>query len=333
MKAEYTLPTNVYTTHCKSNKLADAESHNNNDTYSFLEIEVSRINFITDKSIKAQTSAASLYESPGQPKASTSASSVGVAVGAVTAQIIWWGEQWERAANVSISISCDACSSSSRSNGIKKLCLRRHQSTSRQQKQQYNKQHHHNRHQHHNQHNKLRYCVRSKTLTLFLDFLRECPSIEIVASRSSSKKKSDHAYDQQSTPSAASEAVRLLPLPLPAANNNNVNGCNFEYKTKIYALYRHVQISGTSGQVQQQQQLKVAAIQLRFKMLFAAAATSANKTVRIGAATVPPLLPLPPPASTSLPAALLQDHQLTIINNKNNNNCSQSQPGERISGE
>ncbi|KAM8707804.1 hypothetical protein ACLKA7_014866 [Drosophila subpalustris] len=313
MKAEYTL--------YKSNELADAET---NDTFAFLEIEVSRINFITDKSIKAQTSA-SLYEGPGQPKASSSlsqhqsarASGVGV-VGAVTAKIIWWGEKCETAAGVSI--SWDACIS--RSDSIKKLYV----SSRQQQQQQSKKRQHKNRHQHHN---KFRYCVRSKSLALFLDYLRECPSIDIVASRST-KSKNDHAYDQQSTPTAASASGGAARLPLPAPLQRkyaakNVNGCNFEYKTEIYALYRHVKISGTSGQVQQQQQLKVGEIQLCFKMLFAAAAASANKTVRIGAATVPPPLPLPPP--TSLPAALLQDHQLTI-----NNNCSQSQPGERISG-
>ncbi|KAM8707802.1 hypothetical protein ACLKA7_014866 [Drosophila subpalustris] len=312
MKAEYTL--------YKSNELADAET---NDTFAFLEIEVSRINFITDKSIKAQTSA-SLYEGPGQPKASSSlsqhqsarASGVGV-VGAVTAKIIWWGEKCETAAGVSI--SWDACIS--RSDSIKKLYV----SSRQQQQQQSKKRQHKNRHQHHN---KFRYCVRSKSLALFLDYLRECPSIDIVASRST-KSKNDHAYDQQSTPTAASASGGAARLPLPAPLQRkyaakNVNGCNFEYKTEIYALYRHVKISGTSGQVQQQQQLKVGEIQLCFKMLFAAAAASANKTVRIGAATVPPPLPLPPP--TSLPAALLQDHQLTI-----NNNCSQSQPGERIS--
>ncbi|KAH8274577.1 hypothetical protein KR044_013239, partial [Drosophila immigrans] len=257
-------------------------------------IEVSRINFITDKSIKAPTSespsASHQYnESPGQAKASLGASGV---VGG--AQIIWWAEQRETAASVGVSISCDACSSSEgssrrsscKSNSIKKLCTRR--------------QHNNHRH-HHRPLDKLRYCVRSKSLALFLEIVTD-----------SGDYVKDHAHDQQSTPTDAS-------LPLPASTN--VNGCNFEYKTKIYALYRHVQISGTSGQVQQQQQLKVAATQLRFlKMLFAAAAagagaaasaTSNKKTVRT---------PTPTSTSSSSTSPLLQDHhQLT------------SQPGERIS--
>lgn len=367
MKAEYAVASNVYN-EIKVNK--------QNDKYTILEIEVNRINFITDKSIKASPplpsslpssspsqspTTVSLYEkSPGQPKASSLSQSAGVlssssvvvvgGIGAVTAKIICWGEQWEAAAAaaaaaVSVSISCNACSKGS--NGIKKLYP--NQSSSQQQQQQNRKnqqlqrrrtqqtpqsqsqqQHQHN----HHQHNKLRYCVRSKSLALFLEYLRE-----IVAN-----SVSDHAYDQRnSTPTEASGAARL-PLPVSlqcsnsaAAKNNVAVDCNFvQDKTKIYALYRHVQSRGTSGQVQQQQQLKVAAIfQLRFNMLFAAAAAaaSANKTVRIGAAaTVPPPLPMPPPSSTAtataLPAALLQDHKLTIVN------LSQSQPGEQhIAGE
>lgn len=353
MKAEYALASNVYN---------EIRVNKQKDKFTFLEIEVNRINFITDKSIKASPplpsslpspslSTVSLYEkSPGQPKASSLSQSAGVlsssgvvvvgGIGAVTAKIICWGEQWEAAAAAaaaSVSISCNACSKGS--NGIKKLYAK--QSSSQQQQQnrkkqqlqsrrtqqtpQLQQQHQHN---HHHQHNKLRYCVRSKSLALFLEYLRE-----IVAN-----SVSDHAYDQRnSTPTEASGAARLsLPASLQcsnsaAANNNVAVDCNFvQDKTKIYALYRHVQSRGTSGQVQQQQQLKVAAIfQLRFNMLFAAAAASANKTVRIGAAaTVPPPLPLPAAAATALPAALLQDHKLTIVN------ISQSQPGEQhIAGE
>ncbi|TDG52837.1 hypothetical protein AWZ03_001070 [Drosophila navojoa] len=161
----------------------------------------------------------------------------------------------------------------------------------------------------------------------------ECPSIELVAS----SDVKDHAHNRPSQPpptAAASAAgketlsgAERLQLQAPLQRKyaaNNVDGCNFEYKTEIYALYRHVESRGTSGQVQQQQQLRVGEIRLRLKMLFAAAAASANKAVRVGTATVPPPLPLPPPAS--LPAALRQDHQLTI------NNCSKTQPGERIAG-
>lgn len=355
MKSEYAVASNVYN---------EIKVDKQNDKYTILEIEVNRINFITDKSIKASPplpsslpspspTTVSLYEkSPGQPKASSLSQSAGVlssssvvvvgGIGAVTAKIICWGEQWEAAAAAaSVSISCNACSKGS--NGIKKLYAK--QSSSQQQQpnrknqqlqrrrtqqtpQSQQQQHQHN----HHQHNKLRYCVRSKSLALFLEYLRE-----IVAN-----SVSDHAYDQRnSTPTEASGAARL-PLPVSlqcsnsaAANNNVAVDCNFvQDKTKIYALYRHVQSRGTSGQVQQQQQLKVAAIfQLRFNMVFAAAAASANKTVRIGAAaTVPPPLPMPPPPSTAtataLPAALLQDHKLTIVN------LSQSQPGEQhIAGE
>lgn len=355
MKSEYAVASNVYN---------EIKVDKQNDKYTILEIEVNRINFITDKSIKASPplpsslpspspTTVSLYEkSPGQPKASSLSQSAGVlssssvvvvgGIGAVTAKIICWGEQWEAAAAAaSVSISCNACSKGS--NGIKKLYAK--QSSSQQQQpnrknqqlqrrrtqqtpQSQQQQHQHN----HHQHNKLRYCVRSKSLALFLEYLRE-----IVAN-----SVSDHAYDQRnSTPTEASGAARL-PLPVSlqcsnsaAANNNVAVDCNFvQDKTKIYALYRHVESRGTSGQVQQQQQLKVAAIfQLRFNMLFAAAAASANKTVRIGAAaTVPPPLPMPPPPSTAtataLPAALLQDHKLTIVN------LSQSQPGEQhIAGE
>lgn len=355
MKSEYAVASNVYN---------EIKVDKQNDKYTILEIEVNRINFITDKSIKASPplpsslpspspTTVSLYEkSPGQPKASSLSQSAGVlssssivvvgGIGAVTAKIICWGEQWEAAAAAAAaSISCNACSKGS--NGIKKLYAK--QSSSQQQQpnrknqqlqrrrtqqtpQSQQQQHQHN----HHQHNKLRYCVRSKSLALFLEYLRE-----IVAN-----SVSDHAYDQRnSTPTEASGAARL-PLPVSlqcsnsaAANNNVAVDCNFvQDKTKIYALYRHVQSRGTSGQVQQQQQLKVAAIfQLRFNMLFAAAAASANKTVRIGAAaTVPPPLPMPPPPSTAtataLPAALLQDHKLTIVN------LSQSQPGEQhIAGE
>lgn len=357
MKAEYAVASNVYN---------EIKVDKQNDKYTILEIEVNRINFITDKSIKASPplpsslpspspsqspTTVSLYEkSPGQPKASSLSQSAGVlssssvvvvgGIGAVTAKIICWGEQWEAAAAAAASISCNACSKGS--NGIKKLYP--NQSSSQQQQQnrknqqlqrrstqqtpQSQQQHQHN----HHQHNKLRYCVRSKSLALFLEYLRE-----IVAN-----SVSDHAYDQRnSTPTEASGAARL-PLPVSlqcsnsaAAKKNVAVDCNFvQDKTKIYALYRHVQSRGTSSQVQQQQQLKVAAIfQLRFNMLFAAAAASANKTVRIGAAaTVPPPLPMPPPPSTAtataLPAALLQDHKLTIVN------LSQSQPGEQhIAGE
>lgn len=354
MKSEYAVASNVYN---------EIKVDKQNDKYTILEIEVNRINFITDKSIKASPplpsslpspspTTVSLYEkSPGQPKASSLSQSTGVlssssvvvvgGIGAVTAKIICWGEQWEAAAAAaaSVSISCNACSKGS--NGIKKLYAK--QSSSQQQqpnrknqqlqrrRTQQTPQSQQQQHNHH-QHNKLRYCVRSKSLALFLEYLRE-----IVAN-----SVSDHAYDQRnSTPTEASGAARL-PLPVSlqcsnsaAANNNVAVDCNFvQDKTKIYALYRHVQSRGTSGQVQQQQQLKVAAIfQLRFNMLFAAAAASANKTVRIGAAaTVPPPLPMPPPPSTAtataLPAALLQDHKLTIVN------LSQSQPGEQhIAGE
>lgn len=356
MKAEYAEASNVYN---------EIKVDKQNDKYTILEIEVNRINFITDKSIKASPplpsslsspspsqspTTVSLYEkSPGQPKALSLSQSAGVlssssvvvvgGIGAVTAKIICWGEQWEAAAAAAASISCNACSKGS--NGIKKLYP--NQSSSQQQQQnrknqqlqrrstqqtpQSQQQHQHN----HHQHNKLRYCVRSKSLALFLEYLRE-----IVAN-----SVSDHAYDQRnSTPTEASGAARLpLPVSLQCSNsaaaNNVAVDCNFvQDKTKIYALYRHVQSRGTSSQVQQQQQLKVAAIfQLRFNMLFAAAAASANKTVRIGAAaTVPPPLPMPPPPSTAtataLPAALLQDHKLTIVN------LSQSQPGEQhIAGE
>lgn len=351
MKAEYALASNVYN---------EIKVDKQKDKFTFLEFEVNRINFITDKSIKASSplpsslpspslSTVSLYEkSPGQPKALSLSQSAGVlsssgvvvvgGIGAVTAKIICWGEQWEAAAAAaaaSVSISCNACSKGS--NGIKKLHAK--QSSSQQQQQTRKKQQlqsrrtqqtpqsqhqHQYNHHHHHHHNKLRYCVRSKSLALFLEYLRE-----IVAN-----SVSDHAYDQRnSTPTEASGAERL-PLPASlqcsnsaAANNNVAVDCNFvQDKTKIYALYRHVQSRGTSGQVQQQQQLKVAAIfQLRFNMLFAAAAASANKTVRIGAAaTVPPPLPLPPPpTATALPAVLLQDHKLTIVN------LSQSQPGEQ----
>lgn len=359
MKAEYAVASNVYN---------EIKVDKQNDKYTILEIEVNRINFITDKSIKASPplpsslpspsqspTTVSLYEkSPGQPKASSLSQSAGVlssssvvvvgGIGAVTAKIICWGEQWEAAAAAAASISCNACSKGS--NGIKKLYP--NQSSSQQQQQRNRKnqqlqrrstqhtpqsqsqqQHQHN----HHQHNKLRYCVRSKSLALFLEYLRE-----IVAN-----SVSDHAYDQRnSTPTEASGAARL-PLPVSlqcsnsaAAKKNVAVDCNFvQDKTKIYALYRHVQSRGTSSQVQQQQQLKVAAIfQLRFNMLFAAAAASANKTVRIGAAaTVPPPLPMPPPSvstatATALPTALLQDHKLTIVN------LSQSQPGEQhIAGE
>lgn len=383
MKAEYALPSNVYN---------EVKIDNPNDKFSFFEIEVNRINFITDKSIKASppstsslslspspSPSVSLYgndKSPGQPKASSLSQhqSAGVlsgvvvgGIGAVTAKIICWGEQWEAAAaaaaSVSISCAAAACSSSSKgSNGIKKLCAGRHQiqkqSSSQQQQQIETRKKHQlqrrrrrrstrqphplqKQHNLHHQHNKLRYCLRSKSLALFLEYLRECPSIEIVANSSSSRgSSSDHAYDQKSSPTEASGAARL-PLPAPllqrskyAAKNNVTVDCNFvQDKTKIYALYRHVESRGTSSQVQQQQQLKIAEFfQLRFNMLFAAAATaaSANKTVRIGAAaTVPPPLPLPPPtAATPLPAALLQDHKLTITSLS-----SQSQPGEHIAGE
>lgn len=359
MKAEYAVASNVYN---------EIKVDKQNDKYTILEIEVNRINFITDKSIKASPplpsslpspspsqspTTVSLHEkSPGQPKASSLSQSAGVlssssvvvvgGIGAVTAKIICWGEQWEAAAAaaaVSVSISCNACSKGS--NGIKKLYPNQSSSQQQQERNRKNQQLQRRRtqqtpqsqsQQQQHQHNKLRYCVRSKSLALFLEYLRE-----IVAN-----SVSDHAYDQRnSTPTEASGAARL-PLPVSlqcsnsaAANNNVAVDCNFvQDKTKIYALYRHVQSRGTSGQVQQQQQLKVAAIfQLRFNMLFAAAAAGANKTVRIGAAaTVPPPLPMPPPSSTAtataLPAALLQDHKLTIVN------LSQSQPGEQhIAGE
>ncbi|KAH8410798.1 hypothetical protein KR222_009692, partial [Zaprionus bogoriensis] len=261
----------------------------------------------------------------------------------VTAGSICWGEQWEAAAAAatSSSISCNACSDSSKgSNGIKKLCAGRRQnqkqsSGKQQQQQQQNRkkqqqeqrtqqqqqqQHNHQQQQRQQQqHNKLRYCVRSRSLALFLEFSRECPSIGIVAN-SSVGSSCDHAYDRKPSPSpspteASGAARRLLllraPLQRKYAEHSIRVDCDFEqYKTEIYALYRHLESRGTSGQVQQQQQLKVAqGFQLRFNMLFAAA--SVNKTVRIGAAaTVPPPLPLPPPTaamstskSTSLPAA------------------------------
>ncbi|XP_017122055.2 uncharacterized protein LOC108142597 isoform X1 [Drosophila elegans] len=91
---------------------------------------------------------------------------------------------------------------------------------------------------------------------LFLDYLRLCTAIEIVAVSSAGcgdvRAGCNHANSNKY-----------------AANYGNSR--HFEHKTEIYALYRHLEIGGPLEQVQQQQQLKVGQIQirLRFEMLFA----------------------------------------------------------------
>uniref|UniRef100_A0A6P4E526 Uncharacterized protein LOC108038141 isoform X1 n=3 Tax=Drosophila rhopaloa TaxID=1041015 RepID=A0A6P4E526_DRORH len=91
---------------------------------------------------------------------------------------------------------------------------------------------------------------------LFLDYLRQCTAVEIVAVSPAGccdvRAGCNHAKSNKY-----------------AANYGNSR--HFEHKTKIYALYRHLEIGGPLEQVQQQQQLKVGQIQirLRFEMLFA----------------------------------------------------------------
>ncbi|SPP76836.1 uncharacterized protein LOC117580004 isoform X1 [Drosophila guanche] len=247
-------------------------------------IEESCIRFITDKSIRAKGWS---YSHPS----------------GINAKIVWWGEKPETAGSGVSIISCDAHVRGRGRNGDKKLCAGKH----RNQKQRSSQ---HPEQQHTNTHTcttyKLRYCVRSKSLALFLDHLRECPSIQIVAAVSD---VSDHAYDHPlgrgtaaaaaAPPTAAGGAplgqTRLLvPASLLRKYAANYVNCHFEHKTKIYALYRHLEIGAPFEQVQQQQQLRVGGSQLRFKMLFAEAAPpSAGPSVisAVAAAESPPAPP------------------------------------------
>ncbi|KAH8293965.1 hypothetical protein KR054_007054 [Drosophila jambulina] len=298
MIAEYTLPPPNVNLEKQENDRDEREwsTVGDNSPLGHLEIEVSRIRLV--KSIRAN---------------STSTSS-----GEITAKIIWWGEQRDKAGTVSI-ISCDRAA---RKLAQKKRSNRqqRHQPQQQLQQQQHpkeeaikgkgkeeqeklwlrenkNKRPKRGKKKQQQQHppvntntntftdtNKLRYSVRSKSLAVFLDYLRQCPAIEIVvAARCDVRSSSSHAYSlQESQPPppkpdpdpgpALAHGHTLLPLPTSLLRKYAANygsGCNFEHKTKIYALYRHLEIGGPLEQVQQQQQLKVGHIQLRFKMLFA----------------------------------------------------------------
>ncbi|XP_017080855.1 uncharacterized protein LOC108114396 isoform X1 [Drosophila eugracilis] len=98
-----------------------------------------------------------------------------------------------------------------------------------------------------------------KSLILFLDYLRQCcpAEIEIVA------VKPTGCSDVRGSGCNHATCSKY------AAKNGTWS--HFEHKTKIYALYRHLEIGGPLEQVQQQQQLRVGQnqIRLRFEMLFA----------------------------------------------------------------
>ncbi|XP_030381782.1 uncharacterized protein LOC115629448 isoform X2 [Scaptodrosophila lebanonensis] len=336
MKAvEYTLPPNVYRKQAEAAASVAHISEDSTTPLAYLEIEVSRINFITDKSIKAQASgAASLYKNSSAK------------AGGFKAQIIWWGEQRETAG--SVSISCGGITTPKDHSEVKRKNQKQRSSEQQQQQQQQQQRHQH----HHHTNNKLRYSVRS-SLALFLDYLCECPPIEIVASGfCSSSSHRDDVNDHEHTlphthprPPVNPLGQTRLPLPTPLLRKyaaNYVNGCNFEYKTKIYALYRHVESGAASGKVQQQQQLKVGEIQLRFRMLFAA---NAPCVVTPPTTTTTSSSELSSSSHLKMPAALLQE-QLTggggylpanNSSNHHNNNTKQKrqqqQPGQRIAGE
>lgn len=295
MIEEYTLPPPNVNLEKQEKDRAEREwsSEGDNSPLAYLEIEVSRIRLV--KSIRAN--------SPN----STSTSS-----GEITAKIIWWGEQRDKAGTVSIS-----CDRTARKLAQQKRSNRQQRHLQQQLQQQLQKEEQiegngkeeqgklwqrekkkkrskKGKKQQQQQHpaantntntvtdtNKLRYSVRSKSLAVFLDYLRQCPAIEIVAAVRSDVSSSSHAYGrlQDSKPPpkpdpdpALAHGHTLLPLPTSLLRKYAANygsGCNFEHKTKIYALYRHLEIGGPLEQVQQQQQLKVGHIQLRFKMLFA----------------------------------------------------------------
>ncbi|KAH8300389.1 hypothetical protein KR018_002608, partial [Drosophila ironensis] len=325
MLAEYSLPPNVIFEREKNGEKRSPLGH--------LEIEVSRIRL---KSIKAN----SRHNSPSP------------AAKEITAKIIWWGEKHELAG----SVSCDGSDTERKRSRKQQQTAEGNKKKKKKPKPKPKAQHQdlqgNNNNNNTRKSNKLRYSVRSQSLALFLDYLRECPAIEIVACDAcDASKKNDHAFAvpvplpaPPPPPPPPPERPKgfghtLLPVPESLVRKYAANygsGCNFEHKTKIYALYRHLAIGGTLEQVQQQQQLKVGHIQLRFTMLFAEpppppkghAHTHAhghthahahghghatNGEAEIPAASqaqVMPLpLPLPLPMPLPMPTALLQDQQ------------------------
>ncbi|XP_017135658.1 uncharacterized protein LOC108151520 isoform X1 [Drosophila miranda] len=314
MLTDYAL--NVYVKSQEPKKsaaaLAEKQQKSHRSPLAHLGVEKSCIHFITDKSIWAKGWS---YSHPS----------------GITAKIVWWGEgeKPETAGSVSI-ISCDACTaahirgSGRDGNSDKKLCAGKRRNQKQRSSQQQRQHHPHRQHTNTNTctTNKLRYSVRSKSLALFLDYLRECPSIQIVAAGSD---VSDHAYDHPlgsgtAAAGGASLGQTRLPVPAPLLRKyaaNYVNGCNFEHKTKIYALYRHLEIGAPFEQVQQQQQLRVGKIQLRIKMLFAEAAPPSTASSVISAVAVAAAAAEPPPAPP--PTALLQDQPGELIAGTPNN--------------
>lgn len=178
----------------------------------------------------------------------------------VQVKIVWCGERTEDAAN--ISISCKTQQTLNIADNFKLKSKRKYN--------QHLKRHHQD--QKHKQHlllsanNKLRYRICTSG-ALFLEYLRSCKPIEIIVTGGSSGSCS-------TTAKPLGQAQFRLPLVLlKKFNHNIVKGHNFEYKTKVYTLYKQNQESVDKTLI------KSGEIQLRFKMLFAPTAAASATAV------------------------------------------------------
>ncbi|XP_075161495.1 uncharacterized protein LOC142234289 [Haematobia irritans] len=182
----------------------------------------------------------------------------------VQVKIVWFGEKSEDAANVFVS-----CVSTSTSSPLKTKKYPQHF-----RKKKYK----------HCQsfvvvstavNNKLRYRI-CTCGALFLDYLRSCKPIQIIVSGNNSNNGS------LPTGTVLGQAQLLPSVLLKKFSLNIAKGYNnFEHKTKIYTLYKRKQTSSSSSSTAATTYLplrgdsvKSGEIQLRFKMMFAPAATS-----------------------------------------------------------
>lgn len=114
--------------------------------------------------------------------------------------------------------------------------------------------------------NKLRYGICTSG-SLFLEYLR-CKTIHIIVSSLSTSSATTYVLGQAQ--------LRLPSVLLKKFSFNIARGHhkNFEHKTKIYTLYKQTKQHSDSHNNESSTNIKSGEIQLRFKMMFAPAATS-----------------------------------------------------------
>lgn len=272
---------------CKKEKSVEAKGQTNfNDTPKIENNEIKNNNNSSINSLLANEISQEIYNIKRQKENCNKNNNK--SLNSVQVKFVWFGENTEDAANISISCAPIQQQHQEQQQQIP--------TKSKKQQQQENckfekntkriKRQHLKRNQKHkyqqeylllSANNKLRYRICTSG-PLFLEYLRSCKPIKIIvyttktttASRCGDSSSSGSSTLASSTKPLGQAQIRLPSVLLRKFNHNIAKGHNFEYKTKVYTLYTQNKTNLNVLTI-----VKSGEIQLRFKMLFAPTAAAA----------------------------------------------------------